>query len=41
MRARKVSARGYGKVRGRWKRLRQNFKDSTAGDAPKISDFGT
>jgi CHAD domain-containing protein len=41
MRARKLSARGYGKVRGRWKRLRENFKDAAANDAPKIPNSGT
>jgi CHAD domain-containing protein len=41
VRARKLSARGYRKVRGRWKRLRENFKDSTASGAPKISGSGT
>ena len=41
VRARKLSARGYRKVRGRWKRLRENFKDSTARDAAKISGSGT
>jgi CHAD domain-containing protein len=41
MRARKLSARGYEKVRGRWKRLRESFKDSAANDAPKIPNFGT
>jgi triphosphatase len=40
VRARKLSARGYRKVRGRWKRLRENFKDSTASDAAKISGSG-
>ena len=39
VRARKLSARGYRKVRGRWKRLRENFKDSTA-SAPKTSGSG-
>jgi CHAD domain-containing protein len=41
MRARKLSGRGYGKVRGRWKRLRENFKESAANDAPKIPNSGT
>jgi triphosphatase len=41
VRARKLSARGYGKVRGRWKRLRENFEDSAANDAPKLPDSGT
>jgi len=40
-RARKLSARGYRKVRGRWKRLRENFKDAAAGDAPILPDPGT
>jgi triphosphatase len=41
VRARKLSASGFRKVRGRWKRLRENFKDSTASDAAKISGSGT
>ena len=40
-RARKLSARGYRKVRGRWKRLRENFKDAAAADAPILPDPGT
>src|ERR1700722_5493211 len=40
-RARKLSARGYRKVRGRWKRLREDFKDAAAGDAPILPDSGT
>ena len=35
-RARKRSAKGYRKVRGRWKRLRRSFEDSAANDAPKF-----
>ena len=41
VRARKLSARGYGKVRGRWQRLRKNLKDSAASEAPEISGSGT
>jgi CHAD domain-containing protein len=41
VRARKLSARGYRKVRGRWKRLRENLKDSAANDGARISDSGT
>jgi CHAD domain-containing protein len=41
MRARKLSAKGYRKVRGRWKRLRVNFKASAASDAPKLPDSRT
>jgi triphosphatase len=33
-RARKVYVKGYRKVRGRWKRLRTKFEDSTVTDAP-------
>src|SRR5450631_4358473 len=40
LRARKLSAKGYRKVRGRWKRLRMKFEDSAANDAPKLPDFG-
>jgi hypothetical protein len=38
MRARKLSAKGYQKVRGRWKKLRLRFKDSAANDAPNLPD---
>ncbi len=41
IRARKLSAKGYRKVRGRWKRLRLNFKDSTVYDAGKLPDSET
>jgi len=41
IRARKLSAKGYRKVRGRWKRLRLNFKDSTVYDAGRLPDSGT
>lgn len=40
-RARKLSAKGYRKVRGRWKRLRENFKDAAAGDATILPEPGT
>ena len=38
MRARKLSAKGYRKVRGRWKRLRANLEDSAAHETPKLPD---
>jgi triphosphatase len=41
MRARKLSARGYRKVRARWKRLRENFKDAAANEAPMLPESGT
>jgi triphosphatase len=41
MRARKLSAKGYRKVRGRWKRLRANLEDSAAHETPKLPDPGT
>jgi CHAD domain-containing protein len=37
-RARKHCAKGYRKVRGRWKRLRTKFEDSIASGAPKLPD---
>lgn len=40
-RSRKLSAGGYRKVRGKWKKLREKFKDSAAGDAPILADSGT
>jgi triphosphatase len=45
-RARKLCAKGYRKVRGKWKRLRMKFKDSVVSgdsvvsDVPKIPDSG-
>ncbi len=39
-RARKQHAKGYRKVRARWKRLRLKFKDSSATDAAKVSSPG-
>jgi CHAD domain-containing protein len=39
-RARKRYAKGYRKVRGRWKRLRMKFEDSATNDAPKLPDAG-
>jgi triphosphatase len=41
IRARKLSAKGYRKVRGRWKKLRMNCKDSAANDASQLPDSGT
>ncbi len=38
VRARKLNAKGYRKVRGRWKRLRMKFEDSAVNDAPKLPD---
>jgi CHAD domain-containing protein len=40
VRARKLSAKGYKKVRGRWKRLRMKFEESAVSDAPKVADPG-
>jgi CHAD domain-containing protein len=40
VRARKLYAKGYRKVRGRWKRLRMKFEDSVVNDAPKLPDSG-
>jgi triphosphatase len=39
-RARKVYARAYRKVRGRWKRLRMKFTESAAPTAPALADAG-
>lgn len=39
-RARKQQAKGYRKVRGRWKRLRLKFKDSPASEAATLSNAG-
>jgi CHAD domain-containing protein len=41
VRARKLSAKGYRKVRGKWKKLRMNLKDSASNDAPQLPDSGT
>jgi len=41
VRARKLCAKDYRKVRGRWKRLRVKFEHSTANDALKLPDSGT
>jgi CHAD domain-containing protein len=38
--ARKVCAKGYRKVRGKWKRLRVKFADSVVSDVPGIPDAG-
>jgi len=38
VRARKLNAKGYRKVRGRWKRLRMRFEDSAVNDASKRPD---
>ena len=40
VRARKLYAKGYRKVRGRWKRLRMKFEESAVNDAPKLPRFG-
>jgi CHAD domain-containing protein len=40
VRARKLYAKGYRKVRGRWKRLRMKLENLTANDVPKLSDAG-
>jgi len=37
-RARKLYAKGYRKVRGRWKRLRNKFEVSTVNDAPPLAE---
>jgi CHAD domain-containing protein len=41
MRARKLSAKGYRKVRGRWKRLRVSFKNLAAIDPQNLPEPGT
>jgi CHAD domain-containing protein len=41
LRARKRSAKGYRKVRGRWKKLRVSFKEAAAIDLPQRPDSGT
>jgi CHAD domain-containing protein len=38
--AQKRFAKSYRRVRGRWKRLRMKFKDSSVNDAPKLSGSG-
>jgi triphosphatase len=38
LQARKLHAKGYRKVRGRWKKLRMKFEDSAVHDAPKLPD---
>jgi triphosphatase len=40
VRARKLHAKGYRKVRGRWKRLRMKFEDSAVNDPPELPRFG-
>ncbi len=40
LRARKLHAKAYRKVRGRWKRLRMMLEDLPVGDAPKLPDIG-
>src|SRR5882672_2012058 len=40
VRARKLYAKGYRKVRGRWRRLRMKFADSAVIDAPKLPESG-
>jgi len=37
-RARKLYAKGYRKVRGKWKRLRNKFEVSTVNDAPPLAE---
>jgi CHAD domain-containing protein len=39
-RARKLCAKGYRKVRGKWKRLRMKFEESAPSDEPKTPDAG-
>jgi hypothetical protein len=41
IRARRMSAKGYRKVRRRWKRLRVSLEDSAAEAAPEPSGPGT
>jgi triphosphatase len=40
VRARKLHAKGYRKVRGRWKKLRMKFEDSAVNDPPELPGFG-
>jgi CHAD domain-containing protein len=40
LRARKLHAKAYRKVRGKWKRLRVMFEGLAVGDAPKLPDSG-
>jgi hypothetical protein len=40
LRARKLYAKGYRKVRRRWKRLRMKFADSRPVEVPSAADFG-
>jgi triphosphatase len=40
VRARKLHAKGYRRVRGRWKRLRMKLEHLTANAVPKLSDAG-
>jgi CHAD domain-containing protein len=40
VRARKLYAKAYRKVRGRWKRLRMMLEDLAVSDAPKLPDSG-
>jgi triphosphatase len=40
VRARKWYAKGYRRVRGRWKRLRMKLDNLTANDMPKLADAG-
>jgi hypothetical protein len=39
-RARKLHAKAYRKVRGRWKRLRMTFEDLAVNHVPKLPDSG-
>jgi triphosphatase len=40
VRARKLYAKGYRKVRGRWKRLRTKFQDQAVNDVPALPESG-
>jgi CHAD domain-containing protein len=40
VRARKLYAKGYRKVRGRWKRLRVKLEESVVDDSAQLPDFG-
>jgi triphosphatase len=40
VRARKLYAKGYRRVRGRWKRLRMKLDNLTTSDVPKVCDAG-
>jgi CHAD domain-containing protein len=40
VRARKLYAKGYRRVRGRWKKLRMKLENLAANDVPKLADAG-